>query len=164
MILRLLDLIKVESELRYFSHLSLLIDQSHLICIMFSVSCVLCSALVPLCHTTCLLLAKHKTIFSSCHVMSSTLHLMNPSVLYRYTCYRRQQNFVAWSYYTGVSSSGLAAEVYVLVCVCVCHDKMRACVCVWMWMCVYICVYVCVCVTIRCVCVCHDKMSAQQVF
>ena len=122
---------------------------------MYSVSCVLCSALVPLCHTTCLLLAKHKTIFSSCIVMLSTLHLINPSVLNRYTCYRRQQNFVAWSYYTGVSNSGLAAEVYARVCVCVCHDKMCACVCVWMWMCVCICVYVCLCVMIRCVLICE---------
>ena len=149
---------------------------------MYNVICVLCSALVPLCHTTYLLLAKHKTIFSSCIVMSRSLHLINPSVLYRYTCYRRQQNFVAWSYYTGVSNSGLAAEVCARVCVCVCHDKMCVCVCVRMWMClcpclchdrmcVNICVCVCVCVYVMmicvfmcacvCVCICHDMMSAQ---
>lgn len=50
--------------------------------------------------------------------------------LKRYTCYRRQQNFVAWSYYAGDSNPGLVAEVRFDVCICgiircvfVCHIR-----------------------------------------
>lgn len=45
---------------------------------------------------------------------SSTLKVVisNSTLLVvRYTCYRRQQNFTAWSYFAGASNTGIIAEV-----------------------------------------------------
>ena len=57
-------------------------------------------------------------ILLSFYVFLTLLHPHFFSFFKRYTCYRRQQNFVAWSYYAGDSNPGLVAEVCTIVCIC----------------------------------------------
>ena len=51
----------------------------------------------------------HTVLFP--HRSVSSLIFLLTLFLIRYTCYRRQQNFVGWSYYTGASNGGVVAEV-----------------------------------------------------